>query len=215
MLFLAAGLALGVALLGPYFVPDENQQARQRLEERLQAWTGIQDLQAEMEVLRAGEPALRLKVLALVGLAVRLEIHAPQELAGEVYALRAVPQGWLLVHFRPALSLGLEARFPENALVQLLGGLGTADLRKVQVSWPEENVVLLSGLSGPFPNVEIHFGLAFALPERVVATDAHGQRVEVWFGELQINQGLELRELLLLDPLPNRWIPIPIPAGGA
>lgn len=215
LILLALGLALGAAILGPFLLPDENQQARQRLEERLQAWAGIRDLQGSVEISRAGEPPLRLRILWLVGLAIRLEIQEPKELAGEVYALRAVQEGWLLVHFRPALSLGLEARFPEAALAQLLGNLGAVDLGKLRIRWFGENIVQVSGLAQPFPTAEIHFGPETALPQRVLATDANGQVWELRFSEPQINVGLELRDLLTLDPLPTRWIQIPVVVGGA
>jgi hypothetical protein len=214
--FLILTLALvGAAFLGPRLLSDENQRAWERLNEVIRAWEGIRDLQAEVILLRPGEPALHVQLLYLAGLAVRLEIKEPEELAGEVYALRAVPEGWLLVHSRPKLSLGLEARFPEDALGKVLGELGFPSLGKSKVTWPKENAFQITGLAGPFTTVEVEIGENFSLPNRIVILGDNGQRIEIQVHNAQVNKGLELRDLLLLEPLPTRWIPIPIPEGGA
>lgn len=214
VLVLVIGLVFGVVVLGPYLFPGENQRAMQRLTEVIQAWAGIRDLEAHLEVLRPGEPLVRLRVLYLAGLAVRLELEEPEELRGEVYALRSTPEGWLLVHFRPNLSLGLEARFSERELTRTLQGLGTPS-PKLRVQWPEANTIQIEGLSGPFPRAEIQFGENFPVPERILALDADGKALELRLTETKVNTGLELRELFLLDPLPTQWIPIPMPSGGA
>ncbi len=206
---------VGAAFLWPRIIPDENQRALERLNEAIRTWAGLRDIQADLVLLRPGEPALRLGVLYLGGLAVRLEIKEPAELAGEVYALRAVPEGWLLVHSRPKLSLGLEARFPEAALGKILGELGNPSWEKLKVSAPKENTLKIVGLSGPFTAVELELSENFSLPNRIVILTNDGERLEVQVQNLQVNRGLELRDLLLLDPLPTRWIPIPIPEGGA
>lgn len=215
LILVGAGLLLGALFLGPYLFPNEDQQALQRLVEITRVWAGVQDLRAELIVAKPGEPTLHLEVLYLSELAVRLEIVEPPELKGEVYALRPLPEGWLLVHFRPNLSLGLEARFGGNALSELLGGFGALSLDKIRVAWPEENVARITGLTGAFSTVEIEFGPDFSLPKRILATDRQGQTIEVRMEKATVNSGLELRELLILEPFPSRWIRIPIPAGGA
>lgn len=215
ILLLAAALALGVLVLGPYFMPSEHQRALQRLNEVVQTWMAVRDLRAEVQVVKPGEPEWRATVLYLAGLAVRLELKEPEEMAGEVFALRAVPEGWLLVHFRPRLLLGLEARFPEATLTEFLRDLGLEPPSALTVTWPGEATVRLVGLSGPFFNVELELGEDFLLPKRITAWDDQGGKMEVRVEELTVNKGLELRELLLLDPLPTRWIRIPIAEDGA
>ncbi|MCS7239821.1 MAG: hypothetical protein NZ651_01010 [Candidatus Bipolaricaulota bacterium] len=214
LVLLGAGLLLGALLLGPYLFPDENEQALQRLVEVTQAWAGVQDLQATLTLTKPGEPTLRLEVRYLPGLALRLEILEPAGLRGEVYALRPVPEGWLLVHFRPSLSLGLEARFPKEALPELLGGFGAISLDRIRVSWLAQNIARITGLAGAFPTVEIELSENFRLPQRIRAVNPQGQTVEVKVEEVAVNTGLELRELLILEPFPSRWIRIPIPASG-
>lgn len=215
ILLVLAAVLVGAAFLWPSLFPDENQRALQRLNELIQTWNAIRDLQGELTILRPGEPVLKLNVLFLTGLAVRLEITEPEELRGEVFALRAVPEGWLLVHSRPALSLGLEARFPTDFLSQILAELDGASPEKLRFSWPKEEVLRISGLSGPFTAVEIEVGENFRLPQKILAFEASGPTLEVQMEGVRVNEGLELRDLLFLDPLPTRWIRIPIPAGGA
>lgn len=215
ILLVLAAVLVGAAFLWPSLFPDENQRALQRLNELIQTWNAIRDLQGELTILRPGEPVLKLNVLFLAGLAVRLEITEPEELRGEVFALRAVPEGWLLVHSRPSLSLGLEARFPTDFLSQMLVELGGASPEKLRFSWPKEEVLRITGLSGPFTAVEIETGENFRLPQKILAFEASGQTLEVQIQGVRVNEGLELRDLLFLDPLPTRWIRIPIPAGGA
>lgn len=215
ILLVLAAVLVGAAFLWPSLFPDENQRALQRLNELIQTWNAIRDLQGELTILRPGEPVLKLNVLFLAGLAVRLEITEPEELRGEVFALRAVPEGWLLVHSRPSLLLGLEARFPTDFLSQMLAELGGASPEKLRFSWPKEEVLRITGLSGPFTAVEIEVGENFRLPQKILAFEASGQTLEVQVEGVRVNEGLELRDLLFLDPLPTRWIRIPIPAGGA
>lgn len=214
LLVLILALA-GAAFLWPRIVPDENQRAQELLNEAIRTWAGLRDIQAEIVLLKPGEPALRLQVLYLAGLAVRLEVKEPEELAGEVYALRAVPEGWLLVHSRPKLALGLEARFPETALGRILEEFGNPSWEKLKVRSPKENTLEISGLTGAFTAMEIELGETFLLPNRVVIITNGEERLEIKVQNLEVNKGLELRDLLLLDPLPTRWIPIPIPEGGA
>lgn len=215
LLLVLAVVLVGAAFLWPYLIPDENQRALQRLNEVLQTWNGVRDLQAEVSVLKPGEPALRLTLLYLAGLAVRLEVNEPEELRGEVYALRAVPEGWLLVHFRPTLSLGLEARFPAEALGQILTEFALLSPTKIRASWPKEDVLWITGSLGPFAAAELELGEIFSLPQRILLSEAEGGTLEVKVQDLRVNEGLGLRDLLLFDPLPTRWIRIPIPVGGA
>lgn len=97
----------------------------------------------------------------------------------------------------------------------MLAELGGASPEKLRFSWPKEEVLRISGLSGPFTAVEIEMGENFRLPQKILAFEASGQTLEVQMEGVRVNEGLELRDLLFLDPLPTRWIRIPIPAGGA
>jgi len=216
VLLLVLGVALAaavVAALWPYLSPESPLWAQQRLAEVWRAWERVRDLRAGVTVLRPGEPPLRLRLLYLAGAAVRLELEEPLELAGEVYTLRPVEGGWLFVHFRPRLELGLEARFPLEALETFLS---LSPREGVEVRWPKESTFVLRGLAGPFSEVEVQTAGDFSLPERVVLRGGQSAEVEVRVVVEAVNAGLELRELLSLDPLPTRWIRIPaLPAPGA
>ena len=215
LLLLGAGLIFGIFALGPYLQPNPELQARQRLFEVIRTWEGIRDLRAEIGVLRPGEPRLNFSLLYLAGLAIRLEIQEPEELRGEVYALRAIPEGWLLVHFRPNLSLGLEARFPDQALAAVLAEFEGFSLEKAKIRWLEENLVRFEGLSGTFVEAELRLDPGTKLPAQARLKDRTGNSLELVVEKAEVNVGLELRELLLLDPFPTRWIQIPFPEGGA
>lgn len=215
ILLVGAGLILGVFALGPYLQPNPELLARQRLLEVVRVWEGIRDLRAEIVVLRPGEPRLIFSVLYLTGLAIRLEIQEPEELRGEVFALRAIPEGWLLVHFRPNLGLGLEARFPDQALKAVLAGFEGFSLERAKIRWPQENVVRFEGLPGAFAEAELTLHPETSLPARISLKDRAGNPLDLVVEKIETNTGLELRELLLLDPFPTRWIPIPFPEAGA
>lgn len=213
VLLLLALVGIGVGLFGPYLLPSEDQRALQRLNEVLQIWAGVQDLEARLTIRRPGEPALKIRLLYLSGLALRLEIEEPEGLAGEVYALRTISEGLLLVHYRPKLALGLEARFPSEELAALIFEGNPSST--IKVSWPKEDVLRLRGLSAPFSQADLYLAGEFQLPHRIVATSPDGVITELEVEELQVNRGLELRDLLLLEPLPTRWIQIPVPQDGA
>jgi hypothetical protein len=215
LLLVGAGLILGIFALGPYLQPNPELQARQRFLEVMRTWEGIRDLRAEIGVLRPGEPRLNFSLLYLAGLALRLEIQEPEELRGEVYALRAIPEGWLLVHFRPKLGLGLEAHFPDQALTWVLSDFEGFSMEKAKITWPEENVVRFEGLSGAFAEAELRLDPETKLPVKILLKDRAGNPLELSVEKAEVNVGLELRELLLLDPFPTRWIRIPFPEGGA
>ena len=215
LLLVGAGLILGIFALGPYLQPNPELQARQRFLELVRTWEGIRDLRAEIGVARPGEPRLNFSLLYLAGLALRLEIQEPEELRGEVYALRAVPEGWLLVHFRPKLGLGLESRFSDQALTRLLSEFEGFSPEKAKIIWPEENVVRFAGLPGIFTEAELQLDPETNLPTKILLKDRTGNPLELAVEKAEVNVGLELRELLLLDPFPTRWIQIPFPEGGA
>lgn len=205
---LGLGLAaLVVSSLWPQLNPGGELLAWQKLEELWRTWEGVQDLRASVEVRREGEPTLRCSMLFLAEAAVRLELQEPPELAGEVYALRPVAEGWLLVHFRPALGLGLEARFSGEELASLYPWRP----QSLKVRWLDENTFLLSGLGGEFEELEVHTAGDFRLPSRIFLRKKDGTAMEIRLENVEVNSGLELRELLILDPLPTRWIQIPTP----
>ncbi|MEN3010988.1 MAG: hypothetical protein ABDI20_08545 [Candidatus Bipolaricaulaceae bacterium] len=216
LLLLVLGVGLAAALfvaLWPYLNPESPLWAQQRLAEVVRTWEQVRDLEAHLLILRPGEPRLAARLLYLSGAAVRLEIEEPPELAGEVYTLRPVEGGWLLVHFRPALALGLERRVAPQEL-QALWPLAPGG--RAEVRWIQDAAFVLRPAQGPFAEVEVHLEGELRLPTRVLLRAAEGGSVEVRATVRGINRGLELRELLSLDPFPTRWIRIPaLPAPGA
>lgn len=216
ILLLVLGVGLGAALVTvfwPYLHPESPLWAQQRLSELVRTWEGVRDLKAAVTVLRPGEPLLRVRLFYLAGAAARLEVEEPPELAGEVYTLRPVEEGWLFVHLRPRLALGLEARFPEAELKALFSPFAQT---KGDVRWLEDNAFVWRGQIGPYHEAEVHLGGEFSLPQRVILREPEGTFTELQISWLGINEGMELRELLILDPFPTRWIRIPVlPAPGA
>ncbi|MCS7240979.1 MAG: hypothetical protein NZ651_07035 [Candidatus Bipolaricaulota bacterium] len=214
LLVLGVGLAATLfAALWPYLNPESPIWAQQRLAELVRTWERVRDLEAQVTLLRPGEPRLRVRFLYLAGAAMRLELQEPPELAGEVYTLRPVEGGWLFVHFRPRLDLGLEARF---SLAELETLLSPPVWGKGEVRWLNEAAFVLRGWSGPFQEAEVYLEGELRLPKRVILREQGGAFVELQIAWVAVNQGLGLRELLILDPLPSRWIRIPsLPASGA
>lgn len=206
----------GAVILWPYLDPQSPIRSLWRLEDMLRDWGAIRDLRAEAVVSRSAEPPLKAAVLYLRGAAVRLELREPEELSGEVYILRPVPEGWLLVHYRPRSALGIEIRWTPEELEKLLSTLGLSSLQgldlqdlergRIKVSWIEERSFRLEG---PAQTVEVELQPETNLPTRAILTDRQGQRLEIQVDALATNTGLELREILSLNPLPTRWIRIP------
>ncbi len=208
LVVLGAGLVAALAaVLWPYLNPESPLWAWQRLAELVRVWEGVRDGQAALTVLRPGEPLLRLRLVYLAGAAVRLEVEEPPELAGEVYTLRPVEGGWLLVHLRPRLALGLEARFTEAEIRSLLFAFSPG---KGEVRWLDGNSFIWRDSLGPYQEVEVHTGGEFSLPQRIILREPAGTFTELQISWLGVNEGLELRELLILDPFPTRWIRIPV-----
>ncbi|MFN3346809.1 MAG: hypothetical protein ACK42E_03240 [Candidatus Bipolaricaulaceae bacterium] len=210
ILLLVVGAGLVAALIGlfwPYLNPESPFWAQQRLLELVRTWGEVRDLKAAVTVLRPGEPLLRVRLFYLAGAAVRLEVEEPPELAGEVYTLRPVAEGWLLVHLRPRLALGLEARFSDAEFKALFSSFAQA---QGDVRWHEGNAFVWRGQIGPYHQAEVHVGGEFSLPQRIVLHEPEGTLTELQISWLGVNEGMELRELLILDPFPTRWIRIPV-----
>jgi hypothetical protein len=208
----------------------------------LSSWNGIRDLVAHV-VLRGveGETAARVTFLAPANL--RLDVLAPESLAGTVFALRPVGEEWLFVHYRPGMDLGIEARLAAQELTESLHLPAPAEvgegLRRgeIQVSYapaagqasPTLDEYDLVGLPGPFPRIVLRVDPPTSLPRGVALYADLAQTptltVEVardtgttdptgeWL--LEVNTGLGLRDVFRLDPLPHRWLaPTPLPPGG-
>ena len=71
------------------------------------------------------------------------------------------------------------------------------------------------GLSGTFAEVVLRLNPETNLPTKILLKDRAGNPLELAVEKAEVNVGLELRELLLLDPFPTRWIRIPFPEGDA
>ncbi len=214
LLVVGVGLVASLfAMVWPYLHPESPFWAQQRLVELLRTWERVRDLNATVIIRRPGEPPLRVRLFYLAGAAARLEVEEPSELAGEVYTLRPAEEDWIFVHFRPRLSLGLEARFSPAEVEALFAPFA---LGKGEVRWVNEVSFVLRGLTGPFRDAEVHVGGEFSLPQRIILREPQGHFMELQVIALEVNQGMELRDLLILDPFPTRWIRIPtLSAPGA
>lgn len=234
----------GVLALAPtvwsWLDPASPARTVERLFVVLSSWNGIRDLVAHV-VLRGveGETAARVTFLAPANL--RLDVLAPESLAGTVFALRPVGEEWLFVHYRPGMDLGIEARIAAQELTESLHLPALAEVEEslrrgeVQVSYvpaggladPTFDEYDLGGLPGPFPRIVLRVDPPTSLPRGVAlyadlaetptltievardpgAADPTGE----WL--MEVNTGLELRDVFRLDPLPHRWL-APLPPGG-
>ena len=241
VLLLGGALALAPTVWS-WLDPTSPARTAERLLVVLSSWNGIRDLVAHV-VLRGveGETAARVTFLAPANL--RLDVLAPESLAGTVFALRPVGEEWLFVHYRPGMDLGIEARLAAQELTESLHLPAPAEvgegLRRgeIQVSYapaagqasPTFDEYDLVGLPGPFPRIVLRVDPPTSLPRGVALYADLAQTptltVEVardtgttdpageWL--LEVNTGLGLRDVFRLDPLPHRWLaPTPLPPGG-
>jgi len=183
--------------------------------------------------VRGGKEETLARVLFLSPGNLRIDVLAPEGLAGEVFALRPVAEGWLFVHYRPWIDLGIEARIPasklENSLglptmVQILEGIRRG---RVHVSYvPAQTDIAFGeassdefdvrGLPGEFPRIVLRVNPATGLPREVhLYADPTGQpTLEIEARNVTVNAGLELRDLFRLEPQPSHWLR-PAPSPGA
>lgn len=224
----------GVLALAPavwsWLDPLSPARAAERVLAVLNTWNGIRDFVAQVAV-RGPEGEILARVSFLTPAHLRVDILAPEGLADETFALRPVPEGWLFVHHRPWIDLGIEARIRadelEHALnlptvAQLWEGLRRGRIRASYLpappgdalGFPPSDEFDLSGVPGPFPRVVLRVDPASLLPRDVLlyAEATETPALEIHVHQLMVNVGLELRDLFRLDPPPTRWLG-PTPGG--
>lgn len=172
--------------------------------------------------MRGAEGETRARVLFLVPANLRLDVLAPSSLVGEVFTLRPVAEEWLFVHYRPKVDLGIEARIPAKDLetslklptpAQLWDGLRQG---RISVTYLPASLngaksgdeFDLQGLPGQFPRIVLRVDPATQLPREVNLYPDPGlpPTIEIEVRQLTVNTGLELRDVLRLDPSPRRWL---------
>ncbi|MCR4392371.1 MAG: hypothetical protein NUV94_06295 [Candidatus Acetothermia bacterium] len=200
-------------MLWPLIEPLAPDRPAGKLLALLDTWAGVRDLSARVALRRSGEHELEVRLLYLSNWALRADLLAPEEVAGEIYALRPVPDGWLLVHYRPRIDLGIETRLTSANLEALLPTISLDQLRlavrlgQVKVTAPEEGTLEVQGRLGAAHRVLLRLEETTGLPREIVLFSAQGDELlHISILELTINPGVELRDLLSLDPLPGQWL---------
>lgn len=240
-LIVAVLLLAGAVALAPtvwsWFDPTSPARAVERLLGVVSAWNGIRDLTAKVTV-RGAEGETVARVMFLAPASFRLDVLAPQSLAGTVFALRPIADGWLFVHYRPTTRLGIEARLAPPDLEkyvglpmpsQLVDGLRRGQIRVAYrpaaagdaQARPRADEFDLFGLPGAFPRLTLRVDPANSLPLGVAlyANPAQPPTVTIDLAAtdqgwelFEVNTGLGLRDLFLLNPVPHRWLaPVPPP----
>lgn len=226
------GLVALVALVWPWLDPLSPARIADRLVAVLNAWNGVRDFTAHVAA-RGAEGETLADVLYISPGNLRVDVLAPQGLTGTVFALRPVPEGWLFVHHRPWLDLGVEVRIPaeqiENALhlfnvPQLLRGIREGHVRVAYAPAPTGNAPEASpsdefdiqGLPGQFPRIMLRVDPITLLPREIhLYTKPAGEpTITIEVRALAVNTGLELRDLFRLDAPPGRWLR-PVASPGA
>ncbi len=214
------GALLGLAAwIWPWLDPNSPLRVAQELGAVLNAWSAVRDAVGWVRLERPGEEGIEARVLYLAPSSVRVEVQTPAELAGHVFAFRPLPEGQLLLHYRPDLEIATETRFAHGQELiplpdwNLLG----EELRRGQVRLARLDSTTFS-IQG-FPTLETEVVLEVNpqtnLPVRVQVAEKGEQSLQVWFVDLVPNRGLELRDLFTLDPLPRRWFFLRVPKSGA
>ncbi len=232
VLLLGGVVALATLLVWPWLDPLSPARATEKLLAVLGAWNGVRDFEAQVAV-RGGNGETLARVLFLAPGNLRIDVLAPEGLAGEVFALRPVVEGWLFVHYRPRIDLGIEARIPagklENSLglptmAQVLEGIRRGRVRVSYVPAPTDvafgeaasDEFDVRGLPGGFPRIVLRVNPATGLPQEVhlYADPAGGPTLEIEARNVTVNAGLELRDLFRLEPPPGHWLR-PLTTPGA
>jgi len=177
---------------------------------------GARDFDARVTLESNGEEPVELRARFVQHPALRIDLLRPSELYGEVYTLRQGTGGWILVHYRPHADRAVGVTHPMAAPEWLDDVLDARGLRvgvqlgRISVTSPETNVLEVEPLPGPFSRATIR-----RAPEEDVllsqidlysVVEGQAQRVlRVHIDELELNQGIEFRELLSLPQWPYRW----------
>lgn len=239
VVLLAGAIALGPTVVS-WLIPSPGAQAAAKLLVVLSTWQGIRDFRAT--VILQGQGEIEAELLFLVPSNLRFTVKAPESLAGETFALRPVEGGWLFIHHLPALGLGIEDRFTAGEVSGVLPFPSPAELHEglrrggIQVSYAPANdgspsdEFDIQGLPGQFPRIALRVDPVTSVPRGVILYTHPTQppvvtiavkHLEEKEGEsgpakrnwlLEVNAGLTLRDVFLLDPPPTRWVS-PTPAG--
>lgn len=208
------GLGAWLAVLGWPFVqtlaPESPPGQLLRVAETL---SGAQDLVARVTLKGEGNEPVKLLVRYIAAPAIRVDLLEPEALQGELYTLRPIVDGWLLVHYRPREESGVEVLVdaPEwlTELFNVPRLRAGIQLGHIAVSSPASKVLDVRGPPGPFQRLVLHLGDEDLLVERLVVYGVEdGQDVavlEVHIDELALDEGLEFRELLSLPRPARRW----------
>jgi hypothetical protein len=217
---IVGGLAALAALAWPWLDPLSPARATERLIAVFGTWTGVRDFTAQVAV-RGGEGETLAQVQFLAPGNLRVDVLAPAGLAGEVFALRPVAEGWLFVHHRPRLGLGIETRIPASDLERSLNLPTLAQVveairggQRVTYTPASPDHALPSdefdvrGLPGQFSRIVLRVDPTTSLPRDVrLYTEPTGEAaLTIEVRSLSVNTGLELRDLFRLEPHPDRWL---------
>lgn len=228
VLLLGGALALA-PVVWAWLDPLSPARSVERLLAVLSAWNGIRDIDARKVLLRGADEEIQVRLVFLAPANFRLEVDSPRSLAGEVFTLRPVADEWLLVHYRPALRLGVESRIrmtdletllPLPSPTQLRDGLRDGQIRVTYVPAPPDAPTRgdefdIHGLPGQFPRAVLWVDPVSQVPWRVhLHADPESPptlRIEAVVEDeagrqLSVNTGLELRDVLRLDRQPERWL---------
>lgn len=232
VLLLGGALALAPTVWS-WLDPTSPARAAERLLMVLNSWNAIRDCTARVTV-RGTEGELQAKILFLAPSSLRLEVLAPQSLTGTVFALRPIADGWLFVHYRPSVELGIEARISPQDLgkyvsvptpSQLVEGLRRGRIRVTYSPGPTSDEFDLSGLPGGIPRLTLRVDPTTFLPQGVALyadptqpptvtieltpKEREKEREPPGWELFEVNTGLGLKDLFLLDPVPRRWLASP------
>ncbi len=160
----------------------------------------------------------------VAGPAARIDLVTPEVLQGEVYTLREVTEGWLLVHYRPGEATGVESRMQMPRWLDQLRDLGRIRmgirLGHIAVASPRAGELVVEGPLGDISRAVLRttpddplkikrielYTLVEGVERQMMALDVL---------EIAYNVGLEYREVLAFPESPRRWIRSPVTAPGA
>lgn len=212
-----AGLGAWLVVLGWPFLqtlsPDSPPGQLLQIAERLAA---ANDLTARVELHSEEAENVEVLIRYVAAPALRIDILRPEEMAGEIYTLREIVDGWLLVHYRPREGTGVEIPLEgPDWLVDLFDvGRLRAGLRlgRVSVSSPEPGLLDVRGPPGPFYRLMIQRPVEPEEDDLFTSVEIYSLEderevlvVRARLLEVKLDHGTEFRELLLLPDPPRRW----------
>ncbi len=210
------GLGAWLAVLGwPILQTLSPESPPGQLIQIAETLAAARDLEARVRLEGDGDEDVEVLLRYVDAPAIRLDLLAPEEMSGEVYTLREIDAGWLLVHYRPRQSAGVEIPMEgQEWLGNLLdaGRLRAAlQLGRISVTSPEPGVLDVQGPLGPFHRLVVQRpiedeGLLFTRIDVYSLEEGREVRTAcVQVLELEFDKGIEFRELLSLPDSPGRW----------